>query len=85
MDWRVEGACASLPINDADKVFFPRGKKNIAKAKEICGKCEVVGKCLAYAKSSDVKGVWGGTTYEERHPVPEPRRCGGRVINITFS
>ena len=60
--------CETIP-----DFFFPEepDKVNqrivISIAKSICETCPIKVQCLDYAKSTRVYGIWGGTTYEERH------------------
>lgn len=60
--------CETLP-----DFFFPEepDKVNqemvISIAKGICNTCPIRAKCLAYAESTRVYGIWGGTTFEERY------------------
>ena len=47
MDWRSQAACLTVD----PELFFPVGNTGpaiaqIAKAKEVCGRCEVVDTCL---------------------------------------
>lgn len=87
-NWRFEAACGQMDADEADKVFFPRGSKRIAQAKEICGGCPVLLECRAFAMLHDLKGIWGGTTTDEREYIKEqakPRRLRyGRVVNVSF-
>jgi len=50
MDWRSQAACLTVD----PELFFPVGNTGpaiaqIAKAKEVCGRCEVVDTCLKWA------------------------------------
>jgi WhiB family transcriptional regulator, redox-sensing transcriptional regulator len=68
VNWRAAGACLSA---DPD-LFFPissagPAERQIARAKMICAGCRVRRECLDFALShSQVYGIWGGTTREDR-------------------
>jgi WhiB family redox-sensing transcriptional regulator len=50
-----------------DLVGSPHDRKMVAnEAKAICSQCPVKIKCLDYAVSAGMQGVWGGTTDAER-------------------
>lgn len=88
VEWASRGACRH---SDPD-LFFPIASTGpalaqIAKAKEVCARCEVRPDCLAYAlETGQDCGIWGGMTEEERRArrqrdrraqrraIPEPRR-----------
>ena len=76
MEWAARGACRH---EDPD-LFFPIASTGpalaqIARAKEICGSCEVCADCLAYAlETGQDCGIWGGTTEEERRAYRLARR-----------
>jgi WhiB family redox-sensing transcriptional regulator len=67
-DWRAAGACLRA---DPD-LFFPvsaggAAATQIAKAREICARCQVRRQCLEFAlRTGEAQGIWGGTTPEER-------------------
>lgn len=66
----LSALCAQV---DPD-LFFPERetKSAVAAAKSMCALCPESEPCLAYAMSeSDIVGVWGGTTYEERNRLRE--------------
>ena len=69
--WRANAACRD---SDPD-LFFPIGTtgpalEQIAKAKAICGECEVQTECLEFAlETNQDQGVWGGTSEEERRKI----------------
>ena len=55
MDWRSQAACLTVD----PELFFPVGNTGpaiaqIAKAKEVCGRCEVVDTCLSLTEASGV-------------------------------
>lgn len=64
-DWRYDAACQG---EDTD-IFFPEEsigtpiyEQKIAKAKKICAPCPVRLVCRDYARSTTLKGEWGGET-----------------------
>lgn len=70
-DWRKRSAC-----RDVDpELFHPVGNKGPARlqtvqAKAVCGGCDVVADCLAWAVQTAVTdGIIGGTTPAERKPL----------------
>ena len=73
MDWRSQAACLTVD----PELFFPVGNTGpaiaqIAKAKEVCGRCEVVDTCLRWAlENGQDAGVWGGMSEEERRAYYE--------------
>jgi WhiB family redox-sensing transcriptional regulator len=67
----IEGPCA-----DADpEVFFPPTyglacASEIREARKVCGRCEVLERCLAWAvPQTDLEGIFGGTTPRERRRI----------------
>jgi WhiB family redox-sensing transcriptional regulator len=70
------------------ELFFPEGTEGpaieaVARAKRVCGACEVRARCLDWALSHEAHfGVWGGRTEEERrgslHTPSQPRRGPGQ-------
>jgi WhiB family transcriptional regulator, redox-sensing transcriptional regulator len=78
-DWRALSAC-----RDADpELFFPLspsgpGLTQIAKAKVVCGRCQVREQCLRFALNSGQEfGIWGGTSEDERRRLA---RAGHRPL-----
>lgn len=61
--WRDAALCAET----APDLFFPAKGESSVPAKRICGRCEVVDACLAYALAhGESVGVWGGLSPRER-------------------
>lgn len=64
------------------ELFFPTGSGSLAtmqneQAKSICRRCPFRAECLAWAIEHDERGIWGGTTRDERHQaakVAGPKR-----------
>ena len=80
MNWRNRAAC----LDEDPGLFFPIGNigvelDQIADAKAICLRCEVVETCLKWAvESHQDAGVWGGLWQTNGTPSigvrPPPRR-----------
>jgi WhiB family redox-sensing transcriptional regulator len=68
MTWRSGAAC----LAEDPELFFPIGNTGpallqIAEAKAVCRRCEVVEACLKSAiESGQDTGVWGGLSEDER-------------------
>lgn len=78
--WREDALCAQTD----PEMFFPEQGDGNAGAKRVCGRCDVVSQCLAYALAGDERfGVWGGMTPGERNRVkknlPAEHRPGSRA------
>jgi hypothetical protein len=60
--------CERLPDFFFPEEPDPKSKKIVIDiAKSVCELCPVRAKCLDYAMSTRVVGIWGGTTPEERY------------------
>ena len=69
-DWWEFAACATV---DAER-FFPDGRgthlrRQIDAAKAICASCPVRTRCLSWALTMNVSGVWGGCSEYERRKI----------------
>ncbi len=63
----VQTPCASIPLKEADKLFFSESPKRIAIAKAMCAECPIVNTCLQFALDEVIEfGIFGGTTPQER-------------------
>lgn len=67
VEWWEMAACAD---GDAER-FFPRGRgvdlrRQVDAAKAVCARCPVRKKCLNWALTMNVSGVWGGCSEYER-------------------
>lgn len=60
--WMADAVCAQV---DGDLWFPEKGGSN-AEARRICAGCPVKALCLDYAIENDERGVWGGTSEQER-------------------
>jgi WhiB family redox-sensing transcriptional regulator len=68
-DWRSRSLCSELPIEEADRLFYPRRGESTKAAKALCARCPVSLECLEFAiRDPDAcfSGVWGGTSPRER-------------------
>ena len=74
MDWRSQAACLTVD----PELFFPVGNTGpaiaqIARAKEVCARCDVVETCLKWAlENGQDAGVWGGMSEDERRSLKRP-------------
>ncbi len=79
MTWPSYAAC----LGADPELFFPIGEtgpavRQIAEAKQICGRCPVRQECLQWALDTDQNaGVWGGLSESERFALK--RRLGRRA------
>jgi WhiB family redox-sensing transcriptional regulator len=61
--WQALAACRGEPTS----TFFPERGGSMARARELCASCPVMGQCLSYADADeDLDGYWGGTSGRER-------------------
>ncbi len=59
----VTPPCASIPLKEADKLFFSESPKRIAIAKSMCAECPISAKCLQFALDEEIEfGIFGGAT-----------------------
>jgi Transcription factor WhiB. len=62
-------------MDESPELFFPIGDAypallQIAHAKAVCRRCEVVDSCLKWAiEFGQDSGVWGGLSEDERHAL----------------
>lgn len=63
----VKIPCQSIPLAEADKLFFSESAKKQAKAKALCAECPAINECLQFALNQEIEfGIFGGTTPQER-------------------
>jgi WhiB family redox-sensing transcriptional regulator len=63
----VATPCSTIPLAEADKLFFSESPKRIAVAKNLCASCPITSKCLQFALDEEIEfGIFGGTTPQER-------------------
>ena len=78
--WSRRSSC----LGEDPELFFPvssegPGQAQYERAKAVCRRCPVRGRCLEYALSTQqMYGVWGGTTPEERRAAMSQMRRGVR-------
>ena len=62
-DWMNNAACVGANLN----MFFPDtpGDHGV-EAKKVCKTCPVKDACLQHALVNDERGIWGGTTDNQR-------------------
>jgi WhiB family transcriptional regulator, redox-sensing transcriptional regulator len=82
LSWQEYAACADLPIEQADRIFFPNVGQTGDEARAICATCPVIAKCRSYALSFSIAalpdGIFAGLSVRQRqrikHEQPEGRR-----------
>lgn len=67
--WTRSAACTGL---DPDMFFSEQGS-NVALARAICAGCLVEEPCLEWGLHHEDKGIWGGTTPQERRVLRKQR------------
>lgn len=68
-NWREQGSCAEV---DPDLWFPDQGSSSVA-AKAVCLACDVRAECLDYALEHGERGIWGGTTENQRRAIRRAR------------
>jgi len=77
-EWRLYAACADLPPDEADRIFFDLAVPNQALA--ICIDCPVADECRDFATKNAIPyGVWGCETATERRRRVGINLAGDRV------
>ncbi|MGW0587594.1 WhiB family transcriptional regulator [Streptosporangium amethystogenes] len=68
INWSRRSSC----LSEDPELFFPvsyegPGREQYERARAVCRRCPVRGRCLEYAlNTQQMDGVWGGTTPDER-------------------
>jgi len=64
------------------ELFFPeRGDNTISKvAKAICAECPFKKPCAEYALHFEIRGIWGGTSEQDRNVLARKRGITRRVV-----
>lgn len=76
-NWRLAAACRT----EDPELFFPEGPAQSAPATKVCTSCSVRRECLSFAvATSQVHGVWGGMTGEDRERLIRRRAAKRRAI-----
>lgn len=57
---------AALCSQTDPELFFPELGASTRDAKAICAQCPVLARCRAYALEHRERGVWGGTSDQDR-------------------
>lgn len=72
ISWMNNARCRGMDQN----IFFPDQGGRPTEAKRICSTCEVRTQCLEYAllDPPNFRGVWGGTTSQEREDISRKRK-----------
>jgi WhiB family transcriptional regulator, redox-sensing transcriptional regulator len=71
-DWRSKSLCSELPLEEADRLFYPRRGDSTKAARALCARCPVSRECLEFALEDEHAlrwGVWGGTSPQERRAL----------------
>lgn len=79
--WRLKAECKGLDTKlfFYDIYFDDYSLEKVRQAKAICAGCEVVAQCLDFAiKTSQLDGIWGGNTPEERRSIRRSRNSEAR-------
>jgi WhiB family transcriptional regulator, redox-sensing transcriptional regulator len=83
--WWSRAAC----LTSEPDLFFPVSScgpalRQVARAKEVCARCQIQQACLDYALDAEpVRGIWGGTTEEERAGLLSKRRRSAATSRST--
>lgn len=65
-DWMTDALCTQT---DPAAFFPPKGGSN-RDAKRVCGSCDVVAECLAFAlRNNETHGIFGGLSPKERRQL----------------
>lgn len=81
MDWRHTAAC----LDEDPELFYPIGNTGpailqIAEAKAVCRRCDVVETCLRWALESLDNGVAGGMSEDERRSLRRHQARSARAV-----
>lgn len=67
-----ETTCYTMPIKQAQALFFSENPKKVAIAKAICATCPMTQECLRMALDNHEEyGIFGGMTPKEREVLYE--------------
>lgn len=67
--WKADGLCAQTD----PEAFFPELGHTAAPARRVCLACPVRVECLEYAIDHGERGIWGGTTENQRKAIRRAR------------
>lgn len=66
MTWRARAACATLPLDKSDRLFFGPGKPS-TEALAMCSNCTVRTDCYDFASNARIPdGIYGGEAGADR-------------------
>lgn len=63
--WLADALCAQTD----PEAFHPAPGGSAERAKTVCAACPVRAACLAHALTHNERGIWGGTTDNERRQI----------------
>ena len=71
------------------QIFFPdpmaQNQPDPRRVKALCNTCPFKVDCLAYALSTNVTGIWGGTTGIERRHIRQRYRLDAMPMHETYA
>jgi hypothetical protein len=69
--------------NGPQEIFFPGRGDDLGPARAICARCPVIAQCRDYATGiSELHGVWGGTSENERRRERQARLAVTRATEV---
>lgn len=68
-DWRDNSACSKLSYTESNEIFFIKPGQSANRARLFCRLCPVKRECENYAIMYSERGIWAGTTEEERDSI----------------
>lgn len=67
-----ETTCYTIPLKQAQDLFFSTNPNKVAKAKAFCASCPMTKECLKMALDNNEEyGIFGGMTPKERKVMYE--------------
>lgn len=71
-EWTQDALCAQTD----PEMFHPEKGGSTKDAKTICGRCDVILECRAYAlRNNEQEGIWGGLSAPERRKIRRAARA----------
>jgi len=61
------------PCRQDPELWFATNAVDIAAAKKVCDRCPLIQRCLDYALTWQLQGVWAGLTEDERQDIQRKR------------
>lgn len=68
-DWRDNASCSQLSYEESNSIFFIKPGQSANRARLFCRHCPVKRECENYAIMYNERGIWAGTTDEERDSI----------------